>query len=114
MLANPSLLAVVQDFARRVSQTFQPGQVLTSWWRDPNLNADVGGSPESQHLFGLAVDVTGPQQGFTQQLARQMGLTAVTEIDHLHLQYFPAGVLARAGVEFPRADVLRTDPIGRV
>jgi len=33
---------------------------------------------------------------------RSQGLVAVRERDHVHVQAFPAGVLARAGVTFPR------------
>lgn len=30
---------------------------LTSWYRDPIRNAQVGGAPGSRHLQGLAIDI---------------------------------------------------------
>lgn len=81
------------------------GLVLTSWFRTPERNRTEGGSPESQHLFGLAMDLSVPGGSLANQLAeaaRQQGLIAVQERDHIHVQAFPAGVLARAGVTFPR------------
>jgi len=112
LLAVPVVRSAINLLVQRAIQSFQPGQVLTSWWRDPDENADVGGSPDSQHLFGLALDVTGPGLAATQELARRNGLTAVAEVDHLHLQLFPAGVLARAGVRFPQATGVRVNPLG--
>jgi hypothetical protein len=93
---------LIREFVTRAVQTFQPGQMLTSWHRTPESNAAAGGDPESQHLFSLAADIAGPGRDFTAHLARRLGLYAVQEFDHVHLQLFPAGVLARAGVEFPR------------
>ncbi len=81
-----------------------PGLSVTSWFRTPEKNRIEGGSEQSQHLFGLAWDLTVPDD-FLQHLADHMaaqGLVAVTERDHVHIQAFSAGVLARAGVTFPR------------
>jgi len=80
-----------------------PGLAVTSWVRTPEQNRIEGGSPESQHLFALAWDVMPPQgsEDLTVAIARGAGLTAVREKRHVHLQLFPAGVLARAGVTFP-------------
>lgn len=65
----------------------------TSWWRDAETNRRVGGHPESQHLLGLALDVTGPtlDLGILAARARGVGLTAVLESNHLHVQMLPAG-----------------------
>ncbi len=80
------------------------GLSVTSWFRTPEHNRIEGGSPESQHLFGLAWDLAAPPASLSHlaQHMRAQGLIAVQERDHVHVQAFPAGVLARAGVTFPR------------
>ena len=80
------------------------GVRLTSWYRTPERNRLEGGSPESQHLFGIAWDVQVPLGSIASfvHLAENAGLSAVREKRHVHLQLFPAGVLARAGITFPR------------
>jgi len=87
------------------------GLSLTSWFRTAEKNRTEGGSPESQHLFGLAWDLAVPEQAgsVVGQVSRDVvnqlqaaGLTAIIERRHVHVQMFPAGVLARAGVTFPR------------
>jgi len=80
-----------------------PGSVVTSWFRTPERNRAEGGSSESQHLFGLAWDVAVPEQVIDRfvGVANHSGLVAVREKRHVHLQAFPKGALARAGVRFP-------------
>lgn len=82
-----------------------PGLVLTSWWRSFAANVAEGGDEESQHLFGLAADFEVPRAAVAHvlEVARGVGLVAVDERTHVHVQLFPAGVLARAGVVFPTA-----------
>lgn len=92
----------IVDFLQKAVRTLMPGQAVTSWYRTPEHNADVGGDPESQHLLGLAWDVAGPGADTTIFLARRAGLIAVNEGSHVHLQSFGPGVLSRAGVVFPR------------
>ncbi len=80
------------------------GIQVTSWFRTPEKNRIEGGAQDSQHLFGLAWDVAAPRDSL-QHLAEHLtaqGLVAVRERNHVHVQAFPAGVLARAGVTFPR------------
>jgi len=81
-----------------------PGIQVTSWFRTPEKNRIEGGRPESQHLFGLAWDVSAPAEQLEHLVEhmRAAGLTAVRERRHVHVQAFPAGALARAGVTFPR------------
>lgn len=69
----------------------------TSWFRDPHNNARVGGSPDSQHLFGFAADFDTPEPQEFAALARELDLIPVIEFDHVHVQGFPAGALRRAG-----------------
>lgn len=78
---------------------------VSSWFRTFATNRAAGGDPESQHLFALAVDITGPRDVLTRigRLAQLAGLVALLEGSHLHVQMFPAGALARVGVRFPGA-----------
>lgn len=66
----------------------------TSWWRTARRNADVGGHPQSRHLDGLGVDlVVDPGQDPDELLAvaRSLGLHALDEGDHIHLQLYAPG-----------------------
>jgi len=78
----------------------RPGRlVATSWWRDAQENADVGGHPESQHLVGLGLDFDGPEDelhAFEHRL-QTLGISTVMELTHLHTQAFPAGFLSALG-----------------
>ena len=63
----------------------------TSGLRTAKRNKAVGGNKNSRHLLGLAVDVVlddmgkGPREALIAD-ARRMGLVAVYEGDHIHLQ----------------------------
>jgi hypothetical protein len=35
---------------------------VTSGWRSRSINASVGGSPNSQHIFGNAIDIADPDK----------------------------------------------------
>jgi len=88
------------DLSRRLPLPWQ----VTSWFRTAERNRIEGGSPESQHLFALAMDFDIPssqmQPGI--QSAFRSGLIGVSSgRTTLHVQLFPAGALARAGVRFP-------------
>ncbi len=111
MIPPPELLAsgwfpfILNFYWRAVSVFFRfPGQVrVTSWFRNPEQNRMEGGSPESQHLFALAWDIAAPARLLPAVVsaAQVAGLVAVQERDHVHVQAFPKGALARAGVRFP-------------
>jgi len=96
---------IIFEFIRRAARSLQPGQQITSWYRTAAQNQAAGGMPTSQHLFGLALDIVGPGQQLTQSIARDAQMIAVQELDHLHIQLLPAGVLERLGVTFPRVTV---------
>lgn len=105
---------LIVAFVRKILRTLQfgpPGVFITSWYRTPQSNRNEGGSPESQHLFALAMDLDveqtvdfgrEPQQ--LRAAALRAGLIAVPNLERgfLHTQLFQAGVLARAGISFPR------------
>lgn len=63
----------------------QKGMTVTSWWRSPWHNAEVGGVKASLHLLGLAWDVVPVTDGNAMMLA-SLGLTVINEGDHLHAQ----------------------------
>lgn len=71
--------------------------VVTSWWRGPAFNSEIGGASGSQHLVGAALDVAGPNAAIFSAFSRQ-GFVCVDEGSHVHVQTWPAGVLARSGV----------------
>jgi len=66
---------------------------ITSWWRSPTENRDVGGLPFSQHLIGLGLDFTTPDPRNVIRRIEAVGLVAVDEGDHVHVQLLQAGVL---------------------
>lgn len=61
------------------------GMIVTSWWRTPMKNREVGGVSNSLHLLGLAWDVV-PVSGHNKILLERMGLRVINETDHLHAQ----------------------------
>jgi len=77
-----------------------PSIRISSWWRDPVTNRRVGGHPDSQHLLGLALDLVGEELELRQLLVdvRAVGLVAVMESTHLHVQLLPAGVARAIGL----------------
>lgn len=64
-----------------------PGVSVSSWWRSPWQNAEVGGSWLSLHLLGLAWDLV-PGTAYTQAqvIATGLPLTIIPEGDHIHVQ----------------------------
>ncbi len=91
---------VVVEFLRRFLSVYHGGVEATSWYRDPTHNRSVGSTePDSQHLLGLGIDVSGSRYQLSQFAddAREAGLIAVDEGDHVHVQFFPAGHIRRAG-----------------
>jgi len=110
LIPPPELLATawfpwILNFYWRVAPAVMSfaGTGVTSWFRTPEMNRMAGGASESQHLFGLAMDIVAPPQ-FKHAVVRALrgaGLVVVEEKRHVHVQLFPAGALARVGVTFP-------------
>lgn len=80
-----------------VLKRVDPDIQFTSWFRTKSQNQAAGGDPQSQHLFGFAIDVVPRNPELVEQVANQIGIITVREFDHLHLQLFPSGLLARLG-----------------
>lgn len=99
----PFVALFVALFNEALART--PGEfTITSWYRDMIDNFLAGGAVESQHTLAIAADVAGSQDQLRdlQNSMRVVGLVTDLESDHLHTQLLPAGVLAAAGVVFPR------------
>lgn len=61
------------------------GLTVTSWWRLPWHNSEVGGLPFSMHQIGWAFDVI-PNNAATREVLNVWPFKIVVESDHLHLQ----------------------------
>lgn len=78
--------------------------IITSWFRSVGENRSVGGNPDSQHLFGLALDIVpgkkSVQLAINEAAGRfgEAGFVVVPTSTHLHIQTYPAGLLRSAGV----------------
>lgn len=78
--------------ARMLLQFF--GGDVTSWFRDSVENRRVGGHELSQHRLGFAFDWVGQDMRNFQLAAEQLGFIAIDEGDHVHVQFFQAGVVS--------------------
>lgn len=85
----------VREFERRADAlgTESLRVTMTSWGRTIRKNAAVGGAARSQHLVWTAADFAGPDQAIVKRRALSVGLIAIDEGDHVHVQLFPAGRL---------------------
>jgi len=111
LIPPPELLAtgwfpfILNFYWRMAGVFFQfPGRVgLNSWFRTVEANRMAGGDAESQHLFALAADLSAPAEILPNvvEVAKANNLIAVQSKGFVHVQMFPAGALARAGVRFP-------------
>jgi len=62
---------------------------VTSWIRSPKRNRAKGGSSNSRHLLGLAVDVVLDNKSDKYQFKKEctrLGLKWLDEGDHIHVQ----------------------------
>jgi len=69
----PRLINLAQGLERVRSLVGSP-IVITSGYRSPELNRKVGGSKNSQHMFGEAADIIAPRWGSAMDLAQLIEL----------------------------------------
>lgn len=81
---------MLSDFLQAAHQlALSTGGSVTSGLRTAKHNATVGGVPNSLHLVALALDLvhdTTEGKHRAIELAPLLGLTALDEGDHLHIQ----------------------------
>jgi hypothetical protein len=46
--------------------------IVSSWYRNPTLNAAIGGAKNSDHMYGRAVDFIAPQFGTPYEVAKRI------------------------------------------
>jgi len=83
-----AIVLLVAGLVRGLAWTI-PGAQVSSWWRNPIKNAEVGGLAGSAHLWGWAVDLT-PVTPAVEAAARQAFPVVVNEGDHIHAAVFRA------------------------
>ncbi len=66
---------------------------VSSWYRDPVANRQVGGSVNSQHQLGLAVDLVTDNPLALEAALDAQGIVAVREPGHVHVQAYAAGLV---------------------
>lgn len=92
---NPLLFVLVYALVIMVSVAlivrFLAGSLgrVTSWWRSPFHNQEVGGLPGSAHLIGWAADIV-PVDSETEARARRTFPVVVNEGTHIHVSVFRA------------------------
>lgn len=88
MLVSLTFLAAV-GVTWRALIALKPSMRVTSWWRGPSKNREVGGVRGSAHLIGLAWDVA-PKNLDHFRYLENLGLKVLPYSayeDHLHAQF---------------------------
>jgi len=70
------------------------GWSVTSWWRSPQHNENVGGAEGSQHLLGVAFDAQARDLTRLEASLRRAGFRTIRYASHVHAQPWPPGVAA--------------------
>lgn len=84
------VLPQLRTFIAKLSRAyFPPDTRITSWFRSVRQNLAVGGDSRSQHLAGLALDLVTVERAHLVDQLRLVGLVAVDEGDHVHVQALP-------------------------
>lgn len=83
---NEQELAAIRDTAQRMEQvrSLLGGKpiLINSWFRNPAVNAAVGGSKTSDHMSGRSVDFSCPQYGTPLDICRKIAVSGI-EFDQL-------------------------------
>lgn len=82
LILSIAVLATVNFIFRR--KLLKAGYTITSSWRTPFKNIEVGGKIFSRHLFGLAFDVK--PKGTIDEFKKVGFAYVVDERDHFHGQ----------------------------
>jgi len=107
---NQTQIAFLIFFVEAMLMSGNPAITLTSWYRTPERNREVGGVPNSLHVQGLAIDLFKPRGNAAFQAIetvrdffgastpstaplqvmaawRALGLQGFDEGDHVHLEF---------------------------
>lgn len=84
-----SLVVIIVGLAVTVRLLGASLGTVTSWWRNPLHNSEVGGLPGSAHLLGWAVDIV-PVTPEIEAQARKTFPVVVNEGSHIHAAIFRA------------------------
>lgn len=93
VIINAVVLVVLAITAVALYTRFLGGSIgrITSWWRTPWHNADVGGRSGSTHILGWAVDLVpgaGESMDDIADAARAAGFpVVVNEGNHVHVSW---------------------------
>jgi len=68
-------------------QLFLPSYIITSWWRSPKHNEEVGGVWNSIHLVGLAYDVSPKDTYMIEKLKKVFPKVLTTYPNHVHCSW---------------------------
>lgn len=74
-IPTQSIIDVMTKTAKsmeRVRALFGIPLIISSWYRSSALNHAVGGTPNSQHMTGEAVDFIGPAYGTPADICKQL------------------------------------------
>lgn len=88
----PLIISMISDFLNKILVvSYKNNCSVSSWIRTDKRNRLVGGSPTSQHLIGLAVDLVPDDWNDEKQIVDdciRLGLVPVVERskNHIHVQ----------------------------
>lgn len=90
--------------------------LINSWYRSPQINKIVGGSPTSQHTFGEAVDFICPSFGSPYEICKLLrDKVELIRYDQLIYEYTWVHIsFAFVTKKEPRKQVLTITPAGKV